>query len=99
MYAAHLRGCGRIQEFTSGGVGKNQAEAPSMVSTEGARIEKRRRRRVGGVWGGVSPLPSRLRVLRSVNCELPQRGPAAEPRPQSHFGIFYGRRTLLVEKM
>ena len=54
-----------------------------MASAEGGSVSSG----VALAYGEGCPLSSRLRGLGERR-ELPQRGPGAEPRPKTDFGVF-----------
>jgi len=64
-----------------------------MAIAEGATIEAPKALEWGEVWGRVSP-PQSTRES-GEHCQLP---PAPPPPPKTHFGIYLGHRTLLVDR-
>jgi len=81
----HFKGCRQ----------ESGVEAPKASSAK-AQGSRHRMRRVGWDVGRGYPLRSRLGGLGSVVSS--PAGFGTKPRLQTHFCIFYGHRTLLVEK-
>jgi len=71
----------QIIEFVGIGVDLAGLLGGRMASAEDGSVPS------GVGYGEGCPLPSRLRRLGERR-ELPQRGPGAEPRPKTDFGVF-----------